>query len=367
MTRAAWVAAVVWLTTTASARHASAQDAPATVLLVVSECSTSPIDRGALAERLRVELTSDGVRELRLVTEVTVSPEAPELAVLHVDAAPCAEGSASFTLRIDDLLTGKHTERTIALTEVPEGARPRTIALSVAELLRASWAELAIVDPPPAAVPPAVLAAIRVRAAPVHPGEGTDHLADPAHRTVSTDALPPVPLPTREPRASLSAAFVARTFPGARTSPIGGRVSLDLFPLRELVVRIDAEAAVGASLDPLGTVELGLATLGVTLGLSAPVGDRVLISVGPRIAGGAAWASGRSYDPSTIASSGVGPLLIVGGAFEVDVLLAAPLSLRFGAGADAVAVGYQALVMGAPIAGISGGGVGAWAGAAVAL
>jgi hypothetical protein len=337
----------------------SAQERPTAVWLVASDCAAASLDDAVLGERLAVELTSDGVTDVRVVSEAQVSGEASELAVLHVEASPCVEGATRFVLRIDDLLTRKHVERTIDLSEVAVSGRARTIALSLAELLRGSWTELALADAPPTDVPPSILEAVRVRVASAHDAHV---LAAP----VTTQDVPSEPPPPpHDPRFAVAAAFVVRTFPGARTSPLGARVSVDVVPLRELTIRIDGEGAVGRSLDPLGEVELGYATLGLTLALAATLGDRVLLWVGPRIAAGLAWASGHPYDPATLAGSGLGPVLFVGGAIEVDVTLIAPLSLRFGGGAEGVAVGYEALVSGVPVAGISGAGLGGWVGLAL--
>jgi hypothetical protein len=341
------------------ATSARAQEpTPDGVALVVAACPDAALDPDVLAARLRVELSSDGVRGVRVVETASID-DVEALAIVRVASSPCSAESVAFEVRIDDLVTRKHVERTIDLAEVAVSARPRALAIAIAELLRASWAELALAEAPPGA-PAEIVQAIRVRAAGLRDAHA---LADP----IAPPPSPPAPGPptTREPRIAIAAAFVARTFPGARASPLGGRLSLDLVPIPELVIRIDAEVALGTSLDPLGAIDLGYATLGLTAALTVALGDLVLASIGPRIAAGAAWASGRPYDPSTISASGVGPTLLLGGAIELDVRLAGPLALRFGISADGAAIGYQARVSGIPVAGIAGGGVAAWAGVAI--
>ncbi len=54
-------------------------------------------------------------------------------------------------LEVDDALTNKSVRREVDLGDVPASGRPRALALAAAELLRASWAELAL--PPPARRP----------------------------------------------------------------------------------------------------------------------------------------------------------------------------------------------------------------------
>jgi hypothetical protein len=47
-------------------------------------------------------------------------------------------------LRVDDPLTGKTLMRTVAIKDTPSSARPRLLALALAELVYASWSELAL-------------------------------------------------------------------------------------------------------------------------------------------------------------------------------------------------------------------------------
>jgi hypothetical protein len=59
---------------------------------------------------------------------------------------------------VRDAITNKRVARDVDLSNIPVDAHPRTIAVVAAELLRASWAELALSSAPPPArpVPPAV-------------------------------------------------------------------------------------------------------------------------------------------------------------------------------------------------------------------
>ncbi|HVT09186.1 MAG TPA: hypothetical protein VHO67_17115 [Polyangia bacterium] len=54
--------------------------------------------------------------------------------------ATCGSGDAR--LDVDDPITGKSLQRTIALTDAPPGERGRLLALAIAELVAASWSEL---------------------------------------------------------------------------------------------------------------------------------------------------------------------------------------------------------------------------------
>ncbi len=347
--RARGLLAVALLSLFAS-RAAAQHELPEVAFLHVEPCDAPELAPAALRERLRVELTSDGVRDVRLVEgpDAALAGEGSGLAVIRIAAAPCAAESATFRVAIEDLLTQKRVERIVDLSEAVAEDRARVLALLIAELLRASWMELSLEDPPPHA-PANVVEALRVR--------WRAREAAQAPSTTTDDA--------RAPSTAITAAFAVRALPGANGAPLGGRLALDLAPIRELVLRIDAEVVYGTSTHPIGAIDVGLATLGLTAAWVAPIGD-VLLSLGPRVSGGVSWAAGRSNDPSATTSSGAGPVLMAGGALEIDVRLVPGLSLRFGAEASGVILGFEARVASVPAAGVYGAVLGAWTGVAIA-
>ena len=84
------------------------------------------------------------------------------------------EGETALTLTVRDRVTNKRVARDVDLAPIPRDARPLAIALTADELLRATWAELLLVDAKPAApVPAAVTRAVtpppREPSAPVAP------------------------------------------------------------------------------------------------------------------------------------------------------------------------------------------------------
>jgi hypothetical protein len=83
-------------------------------------------------------------------------------AIATIVLTPRAEG-ASIVVEVRDQLTAKRTARDLDLTGVPPDGRALTLAVAADELLRASWAELALTNAPaPAApVPDAVTEALR--------------------------------------------------------------------------------------------------------------------------------------------------------------------------------------------------------------
>lgn len=336
------------------AGSAHAQDLPRGVLVALEPCAVSDLDLTLVLEGVRVELTTDGVDHVTLAGTSAIEEGRP-LAIITIAQVACAERSSSFMIRVEDRITRKRVERGVELGEIPVGSRPRALAIAAAELLRASWAELAIIDPEPS-VPAQILdaTALRVRIRGLREARA---LGDPA------EIAPDAPR-AREPRPTVTVAALVRSFPGGRASGIGARAGLDLFPSPELVIRVDAEAVAGTSLDRLGTIDLGLATAGLTAAYIAWVGD-VMLTIGARLGVGAAWASGHAFESSAIGRAGAGPVVTITAALELDVPVSEWLGLRFGVDVGAVPLAFEARVGGVPVAGISGASLGGWGGIAL--
>ncbi len=123
----------------------------------------------SVTKLLRAELASRGID----VCPASEGPEAPSIATVSVSARP--EG-AFVEVEVHDSLTAKRVSRDVDLGAVPEDGRPLTLALVADELLRASWAEIALRHAPPPArpVPATVRDAVREDvAAPDGPGGTT--------------------------------------------------------------------------------------------------------------------------------------------------------------------------------------------------
>jgi hypothetical protein len=230
-------ALVVLVSFAAIARAQS--EVPEVAWISIAPCESSTIESDELLARLRTELSSDGVTDVRALAPGEAPPEETgRVALIQLEASPCEEGSAAFVIRIDDLVTAKRVERTVDLTRASAAGRARALALAVAELLRASWAELALAsaeDEIVGTAPPALLRSIRVRAG------LRDDLGDPAASTPAAQPPPP-----RAPPLALTASFWVLGMPGARTAPLGGRLALDVPVLRELVIQIDLSGGNGS-------------------------------------------------------------------------------------------------------------------------
>ncbi len=88
------------------------------------------------------------------------APEAPS--PIAVVTTTVGETSATVRVGVHDSVTEKSLSRDVDLEHVPSDTRALTVALAADELLRASWAELAIASQAPPHPPPAeVLATVR--------------------------------------------------------------------------------------------------------------------------------------------------------------------------------------------------------------
>ena len=148
------VAAVAVLSLLAlSGRRARGDDAPACgrsgrSWVGVHASAELPRGLGSFIELLRAELAS---RRIDLCSSVDEARE-PPLATIEVSSGPDA---VTLGVEVRDAVTAKHVSRDVALGGVPADSRPLMIAVAADELLRASWAELALrTAPPPARAVP---------------------------------------------------------------------------------------------------------------------------------------------------------------------------------------------------------------------
>lgn len=255
--------------------------APARVILLPSSCAVLSLDEAAFARLIGIELAADGVTEVSLVGAAGPVPRATStpLAVLSLEGG-CDETSP-ITVVIDDAATDKSVRRIIDLGDLPREARARALSLAVAELLRASWAELVFpaAPPPRAPVPPMIRAV------------AAERLGRPP-RPLLPSRSPPLP---ERPRLRFDAMFDGRLFFGSGLGMVGGRLgaSIPLLTAPMLRLRLDAGAAHGGVVDPLGTVDLWLGS--GALGLRATVGSSsAWFEAGPRLELGAGFAEGHA-------------------------------------------------------------------------
>lgn len=131
------------------------------------DISGSWADVQSVTTLLRGEMSA---REID-VCPATDAPESPSIATVSVSAHP---DGALVEVEVHDALTAKRVSREVDLAPVPQDGRALTVALIADELLRASWAELALAHAPPPArpVPVAVRDEVRDEVAPLRSSEG---------------------------------------------------------------------------------------------------------------------------------------------------------------------------------------------------
>jgi hypothetical protein len=118
---------------------------PSDTRIVVSGCSMRVNER-TLQDQVRIELLASGVERVRTVElyadELSLEEEPEEVATLRIDFSDCDASASEIKLGVAARRTGKHVERSLAVSDVPDNMHARAIALALTELLRASWAEL---------------------------------------------------------------------------------------------------------------------------------------------------------------------------------------------------------------------------------
>jgi len=255
-------------------------------------CTGGPFDEARLLSLLRVELGAIGVSDVRTKGQGRPSPPLPadSIAAVELSVSAC-ETASDVTIQVVDRATSKIVERTMAIGDVDFDERPRALAIAIAELLQASWAELELGGSPSPAleVPPEIRAAVVQRLTP-----------------------PPLPAPVvapagaprksgATPKAShlfLDAAALARAFPSRDTALLGGAVSVSLPVERSWAAHAAVDAGYGDSHVASGTV--GITAVTASAGIAAVAGHATTLEVGPVIHAGYVWAHGSAGSATTL-------------------------------------------------------------------
>ncbi|WP_394836645.1 hypothetical protein LVJ94_07030 [Pendulispora rubella] len=199
-----------------------------------------------VSSQLRTALRARGIR----VCTVPPSSSVATAAVVELSE----DGHERFTIVVKDALLAKRVERSIELSSIPPDGRPLALALATDELLRASWAELLLVDAQPRqSVPPEI------------------------HRSVA---------PSEEPkRFELGAGFAVDHYTRGHTQ-LGADVAGAFWVLPRLAIEARAGFRVAPSVDaPRGEIQANATVL--SLGALANVarqGSWIGADIGGRLA-----------------------------------------------------------------------------------
>jgi hypothetical protein len=239
-----------------------------TILVHGPGCSAGTFMEGAFVHLLELELLTDRM-------QVTLAQAAPTAGLLTVEVpSSVCDANAREALVTVRATGGGRNERSIALGDLTMDARPRALALAVAEQIRATRVSFEIAPPLPVRAP------------------------SPYRMTITPDS-PDCAVPASRGRDFELAGFAAwRTFEPAKTSLLGGELAATFaLPQTTLALRVDAAGFWTSANDVLGRVSIssysaGLAGLFVT-------GRSLAFLVGPHVELGYAQASGEGTGGSS--------------------------------------------------------------------
>ncbi len=128
-----------------------------------------PVAVAPFVDLLRAELATRGFD----LCSVRSEPRRPPVATIEVAPRP---GAVTLNVEVRDAVTAKRVSRDIGLGAIPPDSQPLMVALAADELLRASWAELALRTAPATTEPVPLAVAQVVRDSAQRPVEDRDRV-----------------------------------------------------------------------------------------------------------------------------------------------------------------------------------------------
>jgi hypothetical protein len=295
------------------ARAQPSEHPPLYVRAPPSDCGAPPASPGfvAFVDSLRVELASSGPGCCTIVApDAPIPPPGVTLAL-----EGCDPGADDLGVEVADLARGTTRSRRISLADVAPAARPRALALAVAELVRS------IEQAPAPAAPPSA------------PPEGRPAQA----------ALPFVPR---------AAALAELRVYGNQTRLWGGGLALAVDRGRWRA-GLDLDAASGRREVGLGAIDVTLASARMAVGPRLLAGPSAL-DLG--LVGELGWGhiDGQPGQAGVSAGSGSGLTIAVGARAAIEAPAGRSVRARLAVEAGAVARSLTGTENGAPAAGVSG-------------
>ncbi len=297
---------------------ARAADAPPPIRVSVPACAAYPFAVEAFLGSLEVELAGQVPACCLLAppgTAAATRTGAPgPLVTLAIE--PCAANATAVSVHLHDPARAMDADRRVELGDIPGEARPRALALAVAEMVHALLA-----TPPPA--PPA--------------------------RPPPTEAA----TAARQPGLFLSGTLEVESHPGNNMSLLGFGASAALARGRWMAA-LDLQWMVADPLVDLGDVRTQLAAGALTAGPRFAL-RRAIIDLGATGRFGWTWMSGHSSS-GAMTGSGSAPVASAGARLGLFLPTSAGIShLRLLVEGGAMLRGHDAIVNGVTAAALSGG------------
>jgi hypothetical protein len=302
---------------------ARAADAPPPIRVSVPACPAYPFAVEAFLGSLEVELAGQVPACCLLAppgTAAATRTGAPgPLVTLAIE--PCAASATAVSVHLHDPARAMDADRRVGLGDIPGEARPRALALAVAEMVHAL---LATPPPAPPAPPPP---------SPPPPEAGTA---------------------TRLPGLFLTGTLEVESHPGNNMSLLGFAASAAAARGRWMAA-LDLQWMIADPLVDLGDVRTQLLAGALTAGPRFTL-RRAIVDLGATGRFGWAWMSGHATGAGAVTSSGSAPVASAGARLGVFLPTSARVShLRLMVEGGATLRGLEATVNGATAASLSGG------------
>ncbi len=321
--------AVCWLVAPAARAEASAPatlPATRTVAVLPPRCAREGLRFEPFLDSLRVELAGRGFA-CCTVAEAEGWPPPDASVHLEVEAVPCAEEAARVYVSVAAAGGGRAASREVSLLDVLPPARPRALALAVAEMLRSLGS-----------------------AAPVEKAAAPLAAAPPAAPPLSLS--PPPPEPARPLAWALGLEAEGRGFPGRDTLLWGVRARFTA-GWSWLHAGVDVGGGCARADVAEGDVLLRAAGVGLELGPRF-AGRAAVVDLGLRADLGWAWARGETGLASVRTGAGSDWLASAGLRLSVEAPARARVRPRVAIEGGGVLAGVQAQANGQTVAGITG-------------
>lgn len=273
---------------------------------------------------LRVELAGRGLDCCTLADPDGLTPTIASVQV-QIEIDPCTSDADRLQVSAREAAGPRQAERQVSLADVPETARPRALALAVAELIRSLGQ--ALPDKAPEAIPAPAPSYVAPTAAPLSPDTPQTHLSIHVESEVRG-------LPTRD------------------TTLWGGRARLTTHR-RLFHADLDIGGNYARAQSQLGDVLVHSASLGLGFGPRF-ANKTAVLDLGLRAELGWGWLHGETAlaDVRTGAGSGLISSVGIRASLEVPAQMKVCPNLSLESGA--VVRGVKGEVNGQPVAGMTG-------------